>query len=251
MLGVCRWGWFRRRATAIMIDMLRALIAIASFSLAFGCSSQTTSTDTTIDHSDTKPADLRIRAKVGDTGRYHAVTDMRAEGKGALHWEVSWDETATKVGSNSSTWRTRLYGVKAEGTGVFKEKAEEIKSVEGVETENNVGPQGHDLGGEGASGATANITLPDRPIRPGEGWESEIESNGQKMRIRYTFMRRVTENGRPAVLIEGIAVEDQPIKSLTPGRYVIDEETGKVISAKVEYEVIPAKMRMSFEVTRL
>ena len=45
---------------------------------------------------------------------------------------------------------------------------------------------------------------PAAAVKPGDTWEGEFNGTGQPMTVTFTYVKQLTEAGKPAVLIEGV-----------------------------------------------
>ncbi|HVL39619.1 MAG TPA: hypothetical protein VM328_09550 [Fimbriimonadaceae bacterium] len=228
------------------------VLALAGCGPLLGCG-QGPVAKSEVDRSDTKPLTLRLRAAPGDAYTYSLKVKMQpVDRDGSLDWTAFWDEKATKVEGETITWDVRFYDVKVTATGVMSGAERQLMQMDGLRVPLTYNSLGHSMDEEGPSGATANVTLPESPVKPGDSWESKMEANNTEVRIQYTFIRRLQHEGKNAVLIEGVLPEGQVAKSVRPGQFILDEANGKILKATAEYEFSsPAKLRMSYEIEQV
>lgn len=207
-----------------------------------------------VDRSGKAEIRLELKPKKGDHYRYEMVTDMEAVGaEGKVHWTMTMDETATNAGADSSTWEQKLSNAKVSANGSFKGMEEIAARMEGMKISLTYDMQGQQVATSvpGSGGGTSNLIFPKGAVKPGDKWPAEIEVNGQKVKIEYTYVGKLTERGQPAALVHGNLIEGQIIKSLKPTKFVVEIATGKPYKVDGEYEVkSPANLKMKFLITR-
>jgi hypothetical protein len=233
--------------------VMRSLAAGLCSILLIGCSQKDAAVGSSPVH-DGKPITLRLKAKVGDTYRYKLASTIEAiQGKDKLEWTIFWDEKATKADAKSSTWKVRFHDVKIVDTQNSQQAKERQQALEGLEASLTFDHLGRGVGvEEGDSGATGDLTFPEEAVKPGDTWEGEFTGTGKPMKVTFTYMKRLTEAGKPAVLIEGVLHKGQMASSVKPTQFVVDLATGKIVRASAEFELgQPPKMKMFYEITQV
>jgi hypothetical protein len=237
-----RWRSFRLHCVAALCGLL------------VGCSTKEPGAALTeVDRSDTEPVTLRLNAKKGDRYRYQLLTKMQAvDASGELTWEMQWEQTATEASDDATTWNIRFEIKSIEASGVFKGAESTFRQLDGAEVPVSFDRLGRSLDEEDASGATGNLVFPEHAVRPGDSWKAEMDLNNEIVTASYTFIKRTTHQGAPAILIEGAVDPDDRVRSVKPIRFLADPATGTILEATAEYEFKkPQHIRMRYEIQRL
>ncbi len=205
------------------------------------------------------PQVLRVTPPAGAEYVFAVTTRTDAvNAAGTYQMDLTLTQRVQAIGDRDVTWLVKTAIDKLSSEGVFVGIENALRALDGLEMTKVVDRRGQTtsltVGGQNvpASG-TPDVTFPENAVAPGDHWIAEVDSNGRKARIRYTFKGRSTVSGRPSLLIEGQFEPGQFATSVEPALYHLDPADGLLISVAgvMQMDIDGKVMRVRFSVTRV